>query len=286
MNDDNQVVDETTSQQSTDAEQTARVEDTQVQGAGNDDNQNQNQGGDDLLDGGGDDNQGDDDGADDDQSRRELSPRYQRKATKLAERLQQDRQQTEQLYNDLSRPAQRPNPYNPMNIQDGQTYDTDALIQDRKQYGDSRFQEGASVAELRMMQFAEAQKNERYADQLERETMRVEKKYPELDPDTEDYDEGLREEVDSLFADTGYRTRDSYEKFVERYMKGAQTIAEKRAARTGETIARQASRKPTLGNSTTRDSSRLSRAKIASMSDEEYVRRKPEIDKWVASQNA
>ena len=285
MADENQVVDETTNQQSTGADQTASDSDSQVNGAGNDDTNQQNQGNDLNLDGGSDDDQGGDDGGDDDQNRRELSPRYQRKATKLAERLNQDRQSTQEFYQDLTRPAPRPQPYNPMQIEDGTTYDTEKLIQDREQYGKSKFQEGASIAELRMMQMAEVQQKERYADQLERETYRVEKKFPELDPDTEDYDEGLREEIDSLFADTGYRSRDSYEKFVTRYMKGANTIAEKRAAQTGDTIAQQASRKPTLGNSKSQNTSRLSRAKISQMSDEEYVKRKPEIDKWVAEQS-
>lgn len=163
-----------------------------------------------------------------------------------------------------------------------QEYQIDDLQRDREQYGKSQYQQGLDGAQ------AVAQTTV-WLDSVDRDNDYVDRNYPMLDEDSNDYDPDTANQINNLYLQTvGYdgetvRNPIKYRDFVSAYMESAERIAEARNAETAQNIARQSGRTSVKTGGNSRRASRdwSQPGAIASLSADEYDKFKPEIETWM-----
>lgn len=161
-------------------------------------------------------------------------------------------------------------------------YQIDDLQKDRDQYGQGQYERGLESAQS-------VAQTTVWLDSVERDNDYVDREYPVLNENSDDYDPDTANYINNLYLQTvGYDGKSvknpiKYREFVSAYMEGAERIAEARNAETAQNIARQSGRtsvKSTQGNRRqSRDWSKP--GAIASLSSDEYDKFKPEIDTWM-----
>jgi hypothetical protein len=103
----------------------------------------------------------------------------------------------------------------------------------------------------------------------------------------------LLKAIDTLYESAiGYNPKNNtvqridigYAEFVEAYMEGAKELSSYESSKVANDVAEQASQQAINSSGATNSPQKLSREVIAKMSNDEYVRRRDEINAWVAKQ--
>lgn len=223
---------------------------------------------------------------DQDQQQDDRPSREERRAQNLANKLREANQRRTPYEDDLrqrssNQSQQGPN-YNDPNLS------VDILQRDREQYGMSQYERGRQEA-------MNAVDQRFFQENLERDTEALESRYAQLNPDSEDYDQALVEDINSAYLDaigfdqnTGAIRNPSvrFKDYASKFMKIATRYADSASADAARNVATQASRTGVRPNSPARRTNigELQPGDISNMDSATYEKNRSAIDAQIKRQ--